>query len=79
MAGTSLELPSAALRAADLRLLGSGQGSLGLATIVAELPALAEAINTGKVSVEPLPTPLSEVESAWERPAPAGARVVFEI
>ena len=77
MSGLSIALPSAALRAADLRLLGSGQGSVPTAAIVAELPALAEQIGAHSFSVEPLATPLEDVESAWQRPTAPGQRIVF--
>jgi NADPH:quinone reductase-like Zn-dependent oxidoreductase len=77
MAGATIALPSAALRAANLQLLGSGQGSLTTAGIVAELPGLAERITTGALRVDPLPTPLSDVESAWSAPTASGQRIVF--
>ena len=77
MAGATIALPSAALRAANLQLLGSGQGSLTTAAIVAELPALAEQISAGSFAVEVVPTPLSEVESAWNAPSEPGERIVF--
>jgi NADPH:quinone reductase-like Zn-dependent oxidoreductase len=77
MAGTTITLPSAALRAANLRLLGSGQGSLPTAEIVAELPALAEQITAGSFRVDPAQTPLSEVESAWNLALAPGRRIVF--
>ena len=77
MAGTTIALPSAALRAANLQLLGSGQGSVTTAGIVAELPELAAQITAGTLVVDPLPTPLSDVESAWDAPTAPGQRVVF--
>jgi NADPH:quinone reductase-like Zn-dependent oxidoreductase len=77
MAGTTLTLPSAALRAANLQLLGSGQGSLTTAAIVAELPALADQITVGTFAVDAVPTPLREVESAWEATTTPGQRIVF--
>jgi NADPH:quinone reductase-like Zn-dependent oxidoreductase len=77
MAGPTIALPSAALRAANLQLLGSGQGSVTTAGIVAELPELAEQITSGAFVVDPIPTPLSDVESAWSRPTAPGQRIVF--
>jgi NADPH:quinone reductase-like Zn-dependent oxidoreductase len=77
MAGTTIALPSAALRAANLRLLGSGQGSLTTAEIVAELPELADRITAGRFVVEPVAMPLSDVESAWNAPTAPGQRIVF--
>jgi NADPH:quinone reductase-like Zn-dependent oxidoreductase len=77
MAGATITLPSAALRAANLQLLGSGQGSLTTAGIVAELPELADQITAGTFVVDPIATPLREVESAWNAPSAAGRRIVF--
>jgi NADPH:quinone reductase-like Zn-dependent oxidoreductase len=77
MAGTTITLPSAALRAANLQLLGSGQGSLTTAGIVAELPEPANQITTGTFVVDPVSTPLSDVESAWNTPTAPGQRIVF--
>jgi NADPH:quinone reductase-like Zn-dependent oxidoreductase len=77
IAGATITLPSAALRAANLQLLGSGQGSLTTAAIVAELPELAAQITAGSLAVDPLPTPLSDVESAWQAPTAPGQRIVF--
>jgi NADPH:quinone reductase-like Zn-dependent oxidoreductase len=77
MAGPTLTLPSAALRAANLQLLGSGQGSVPTAEIAAELPELAAQITSGTIAVDPSPTPLSEVEEAWNAPTTPGQRIVF--
>jgi NADPH:quinone reductase-like Zn-dependent oxidoreductase len=77
MAGVTITLPSAALRAANLQLLGSGQGSVTTAEIVAELPQLSEQITAGAFVVDPVPTPLSDVETAWNTPTAPGRRIVF--
>lgn len=77
MAGREITLPSAWLRAAALQLLGSGQGSVPTAEIAAELPALAREIATGAYAVDAVPTPLSEVETAWNAPVETGRRIVF--
>jgi NADPH:quinone reductase-like Zn-dependent oxidoreductase len=77
MAGATITLPSAALRAANLQLVGSGQGSVTTAGIVAELPELAEQITAGAFVVDPVSIPLSEVEAAWNAPITAGQRIVF--
>lgn len=79
MAGTTLTLPSAALRAANLQLLGSGQGSITTAGIAAELPELAAQITAGTFVVDPVPTSLSDVESAWSALTAPGQRIVFTI
>jgi NADPH:quinone reductase-like Zn-dependent oxidoreductase len=77
VAGPTISLPSQALRAADLRLLGSGQGSLTTAGMVAELPALAAQITAGAFAVDAVTKPLSEVEAVWAAPVAPGQRVVL--
>ena len=59
-------------------MLGSGQGSVSAAAIVAELPALAAEITAGRLTVDATPVPLSAVEAAWDAPAAPGERIVFE-
>lgn len=76
-AGPDIALPSAALRAADLRIIGSGQGSVSTAAIIGELPALAAEITAGTFTVDAVPLPLSRVETAWGAPVAAGGRIVF--
>ncbi|HWK26421.1 MAG TPA: zinc-binding alcohol dehydrogenase family protein [Solirubrobacter sp.] len=73
VAGPDLQLPSAALRAANLRILGSGQGSIGTAEMVAELPALAAQLTAGAFTIDAVPRPLRDVEAAWSAPG----RIVF--
>jgi NADPH:quinone reductase-like Zn-dependent oxidoreductase len=77
VAGPDITVPSAALRAANLRIMGSGQGSVTTAAIVAELPALAAEITAGTLTVDAAPLPLSQVETAWNAPTEPGRRIVF--
>jgi NADPH:quinone reductase-like Zn-dependent oxidoreductase len=77
MAGPTMALPSAALRSTNLHVMGSGQGSVPLEHIVAELPRIADAVATGAITVNAVRVPLSDVETAWTAPIPAGRRVVF--
>jgi hypothetical protein len=77
VAGPDITLPSAALRAANVRIMGSGQGSVTTAAIVAQLPALAAEITAGTLTVDAAPLPLSQVETAWNAPAESGQRIVF--
>jgi NADPH:quinone reductase-like Zn-dependent oxidoreductase len=77
VAGPTMSLPSAALRSTNLRVMGSGQGSIAVEQIVAELPRIADAVATGKLTVNVLRVPLSDVERAWTAPVPAGRRIVF--
>ena len=75
--GPDLRLPSALLRANDLRIVGSGQGSLPTAGIAAELPGLMELLGTGALTVNARPLPLADVETAWPATTAPGERIVF--
>ncbi len=77
MAGSEITLPSFVLRAANLRIMGSGQGSLTAAGIIAELPSLIDQLTAGTLTADALPVPLAEVETAWDAPTKPGRRVVF--
>lgn len=66
VAGPAAAVPSAALRAARLSIVGSGQGSVPTRDILAELPALAAEITSGTFQVDARTVPLSEVEAAWK-------------
>jgi NADPH:quinone reductase-like Zn-dependent oxidoreductase len=75
--GLTAEIPSAALRAARLQLVGSGQGSVTTADIVGELPALAAELTRGTFSIDVRAVPLADVEAAWLDPAGPDERVVI--
>lgn len=77
MAGAEISLPSYLLRAENLNILGSGQGSLTTEGIVAELPSLADEIAAGHLAVSPIPVPLKDVERAWGMAVGPGERVVL--
>jgi NADPH:quinone reductase-like Zn-dependent oxidoreductase len=77
VAGPTIELPSVALRSANLRLQGSGQGSVGPADYLAELPSLIDAISNGAIAVKANTVPLAEVEQAWTRKEAPGERTVL--
>ncbi len=77
VAGPTIVLHSELLRAANLRLLGSGQGSISTADIVAELPALVHELAAGTLTVNAKAVPLAEVESTWNAPIPRGQCIVF--
>lgn len=64
VAGPAAEIPSAALRAARLQLVGSGQGSVPTRDIVAELTALVAEI--GRFRIDARAVPLQDVGSAWK-------------
>jgi NADPH:quinone reductase-like Zn-dependent oxidoreductase len=77
VADRDLTLPSTALRAANLRIMGSGQGSVSTGAIVAELPALAAEITAGAFTVDATALPLSEVRAAWTAPTTSDRRLVL--
>jgi NADPH:quinone reductase-like Zn-dependent oxidoreductase len=77
MAGLEIALPSWLLRAGNLTVMGSGQGSVTAAGILAELPSLVEQITAGALAVDPLPIALSQVETAWHAPTAPGQRIVL--
>ncbi len=76
VAGATAPIPSAALRAARLQIVGSGQGSVSPREYLAELPALAQAIASGALDVDARAVPLAQVEQAWAA-ADAKHRVVL--
>lgn len=65
VAGPTAEIPSAALRAARLQLVGSGQGSVSTREYLAELDVLAQEIAAGAIDVDARAVPLAQVEEAW--------------
>ena len=77
IAGPSIELPSAALRSANLRIVGCGQGSVSPPAYLAELPSLVAEIDAGTIAVSPRPVPLADVEAAWTAPDVPGQRTVI--
>jgi NADPH:quinone reductase-like Zn-dependent oxidoreductase len=77
VAGPTIELPSVALRSANLRLQGSGQGAVGAEDCLAELPSLIDAINTGSIAVQVNTMPLADVGQAWTRAEVPGERTVL--
>ncbi len=63
VAGPAAAIPSAALRAARMQILGSGQGSVSTRQIVAELAELATTV--GRFAINARARGLSEVSEAW--------------
>ena len=66
VAGPTAALPSAALRAVPLQIVGSGQGSVPARDILAELPELATEITSGTFQIAARPVPLADIETAWK-------------
>ena len=77
-AGKTITLPGATLRSIDLRLMGSGFGSVSLEGVIAAIPTLFEMAAKGTLRVDVEPVPLVEVEAAWSR-VEKGRRIVFTI
>jgi NADPH:quinone reductase-like Zn-dependent oxidoreductase len=77
VAGPTIELPSVALRSANLRLLGNGQGAVSGRAYAAELPSLVAEIDSGAIAVRANPVPLADVETAWTRAGLPGERTVL--
>jgi NADPH:quinone reductase-like Zn-dependent oxidoreductase len=76
MAGPTLELPSVALRSANLRIQGVGQGAISAQGYLAELPSLIEEIDSGTLEVAVRPIPLRDIEAVWTEPDVPGERLV---
>jgi hypothetical protein len=77
VAGPTAAIPSAALRADRLAIVGSGQGSVSAREILAELPELAQEITNGTFDINAQSIPLSDVEQAWTDAASTGRRIVL--
>ena len=77
VARPAIELPSAALRSANLRIQGCGQGSVSPRAYLAELPSLVAEIDAGTIAVSARPVPLADVEAAWTAPDVPGRRTVL--
>jgi hypothetical protein len=77
MAGPTIELPSVALRSANLRLQGNGQGAVSTRAYLAELPSLINEIDTGGIAVTARPAPLADVEAVWTTPDSPGVGTVL--
>jgi hypothetical protein len=76
-AGPTAPVPSAALRAARLQIVGSGQGSVSTREILAELPALAQEITSGTFDIGARFAPLADVEQARADAAHSARRIVL--
>jgi len=69
LAGAAAPVPAAALRSADLRIVGSGIGSVPAREILRTLPELVAAIIDGAVAVTTKTVALSNVSQAWRMSA----------
>ena len=77
IAGPTIELPSVALRSANLRLQGTGQGAVSTQAYLAELPSLVDQINAATIALKANPKPLADIEKIWASTDPPGERTVL--
>nr|WP_211247232.1 hypothetical protein [Cryptosporangium arvum] len=73
--GADAPIPSTALRAARLQIVGSGIGSVSAREFLAELPELAAAVADGAIDVRYRVEPLARIAEFWN--APVADRIVF--
>jgi len=77
IAGPTIELPSVALRSANLRLQGNGQGAVSTQAYLSQLPSLVDQINAGTIALRANPTALADVEQIWATTDGPGKRTVL--
>jgi NADPH:quinone reductase-like Zn-dependent oxidoreductase len=77
IAGPTIELPSVALRSANLRQQGTGQGAVSTSVYLAELPSLVDEIDAGTIAVTANTVPLNNVETIWAQADKPGQRTVL--
>ena len=77
VAGPTIELPSVALRSANFRLQGNGQGAVSTEVYLVELPSLVDEIDAGTIAVKANSRPLADVEKIWAQPDAPGERTVL--
>jgi NADPH:quinone reductase-like Zn-dependent oxidoreductase len=77
IAGPTIELSSVALRSANLRIQGNGQGAVSPQAYLAELPALVDEIDAGTIALTPRTKPLADVEEIWTAADAPGERTVL--
>jgi NADPH:quinone reductase-like Zn-dependent oxidoreductase len=77
IAGPTSPIPSAALRAARLQIVGSGIGSVPGQDWLKELPKLVEAVTKGDFDIHAKAIPLADVEQAWRAAEETADRIVL--
>jgi NADPH:quinone reductase-like Zn-dependent oxidoreductase len=77
VAGATADIPSAALRATRLQIVGSGQGSVSARDIRAELDELARHVAGGTFRISPRTVPLTDVTAAWADAEGSSHRIVI--
>jgi len=77
MAGPTISLSAAALRSSGIEIYGSGGGGIPHTAIFDAFPNLWALAAGGKLRIDTEPVPLADVESAWQRQAGSGRRIVM--
>lgn len=77
IAGPTIELPSVALRSANLHLQGNGQGAVSPQAYLDELPSLVDEVKAGTVALTATTKPLADVEKIWTGTDRPGERTVL--
>jgi NADPH:quinone reductase-like Zn-dependent oxidoreductase len=78
VSGANISLPSAALRACDLQLMGSATGSIPVEQLIGAVGELLEAVVPSQLKIETEAIPLADVEKAWTRDS-GKRRIVFTV
>lgn len=83
MAGPVINLPSGILRSSAIEILGSGIGSISKEAIVEfntkVLPEVFKLSAEGKIHMDTVTAPLTEIEKAWNMDPGPGKRLVITI
>lgn len=74
VAGRTITLDGALLRSADIRLLGSGLGSISPKHLLQQIPRIFDFAEDTPLALPVHVAPLSEVEVQWDAFAPTGPR-----
>jgi NADPH:quinone reductase-like Zn-dependent oxidoreductase len=77
-AGKTITLPGAVLRSVDLKIIGSGFGSVPMNSILQAIPSLFEMAAAGKLHIDVEQVALGDVETAWTL-VEKGRRIVFAV
>jgi NADPH2:quinone reductase len=75
-AGRTITLSGSVLRSVDLKLLGSGFGSVPIDSILVAIPELFKMAAAGELHINVESVPLADVQAAWNR-VEKGRRIVF--
>ncbi|MQY21220.1 MDR/zinc-dependent alcohol dehydrogenase-like family protein [Nocardia macrotermitis] len=74
-AGPTITLPAESLRTSGVEICGAAKG-IDRQTIATSYQEVVRWATTGELAFDVQPTPLSDIESAWQHPTPRGKRLV---